>query len=447
MEHVQTSFRERITLSLLSFFRAPIFFFIWLLTASIIGILLLAAAISFIVFLALLLLAGPFSLFAIAKAAEYAIFLFFSMSIVGIGVALISSIKGHLGTTQSVIKALNIETSGSGSLETQMIANLAKEAGLKATPTVGVYSAEDVNALASGTRASNSLIAFSSGLLNKFDAEAVQAVAAHEVAHIANKDMIRMQLARAMQKGLVAGFFIAPVKNFLRYTAFFASELMLKNLSRKREYAADAMAAELVGAASMQHALKQIEGSPEKDTSKPASKFQSLMISSRGDSWFSTHPTLSNRIRALEKPTTKEAVFPYPSAAAKLTILSAFLATILTGGAFNVITFLAACIFQTVIAIGTHFFGRKREVINALVFLVICLLVMACVDVVMRPIIYGLRMQIYLWFNLAVMLVWVSLTYVLLRWLGRLAVTKLHEYLERNGNPFSTGPNNSSLEP
>jgi Zn-dependent protease with chaperone function len=79
-----------------------------------------------------------------------------------------------------------------------LVDNLARKAGLERTPEVGIYPSSEVNAFATGPSRNNSLVAVSSGLLERLDTEAVEGVLAHEVAHIANGDMVTMTLLQGV---------------------------------------------------------------------------------------------------------------------------------------------------------------------------------------------------------------------------------------------------------
>ena len=85
----------------------------------------------------------------------------------------------------------------------EMVAELATRAGLDCVPEVGVYDSPDINAFATGSSPSNALVAFSSSLLNKMDREQIQAVAAHEIAHIANRDMLGTVLLQGVINSIV----------------------------------------------------------------------------------------------------------------------------------------------------------------------------------------------------------------------------------------------------
>ncbi|MFN7454811.1 MAG: M48 family metalloprotease, partial [Pseudobdellovibrionaceae bacterium] len=74
----------------------------------------------------------------------------------------------------------------------EMVHNMSRRAGLPKMPEVGVYESPEINAFATGPSKSNSLVAVSTGLLRAMNKEEVEGVIGHEVAHIANGDMVTM---------------------------------------------------------------------------------------------------------------------------------------------------------------------------------------------------------------------------------------------------------------
>lgn len=79
---------------------------------------------------------------------------------------------------------------------------LASKLNLNAIPFVGHYQADEINAFAMGTRHDNAMIAVSEDAIEKLSKEELDAVLAHELAHIANNDMARMTFLRGAQEAL-----------------------------------------------------------------------------------------------------------------------------------------------------------------------------------------------------------------------------------------------------
>lgn len=100
----------------------------------------------------------------------------------------------------------------------QTVHQLAAKAGLQKMPEVGIYESEELNAFATGPTKNRSLVAVSTGLLDRMDRGEVEGVLGHEIAHIANGDMVTMTLVQ----GVVNAF----VMFFARILAFAVSQLV-----------------------------------------------------------------------------------------------------------------------------------------------------------------------------------------------------------------------------
>lgn len=210
---------------------------------------------------------------------------------------------------------------------THKVHALARRAGLNNVPEVYFYNSPEVNAFATGPSRNNSLVAVSSGLIEKMTDDEVDGVLAHEVSHIANGDMVTMTLVQGIVSSFVmfatyiisnivmnaiqgddddgrsiGDFFLYHIIHNILYTLLsFMSLPLVMYISRWREYRADAGAAKLAGKEKMKAALvclKDNIGNIEKhDTSVE------VMAISSGKSWnelFSSHPSLDKRIKALE---------------------------------------------------------------------------------------------------------------------------------------------------
>lgn len=198
--------------------------------------------------------------------------------------------------------------------------DLARRAGLPKMPEVGIYESPEVNAFATGPSKSRSLVAVSSGLLQRMDKESVEGVLGHEVAHIANGDMVTMTLIQGVVNAFVIFFsrIIATVigqnvdrdKRFMvEFVSIIALQIVFGMLgaivvnyfSRAREFRADAGGAHLAGRDRMVRALQSLGAVavPVEDHKG----FATLKINDR-KGWaqmFSTHPTLEERIARLQR--------------------------------------------------------------------------------------------------------------------------------------------------
>src|SRR5690554_3432208 len=94
----------------------------------------------------------------------------------------------------------------------EKVHRLSRAAGLTHMPEVGIYYSKEVNAFATGPSKKRSLVAVSAGLLEEMDDDAVEGVIAHEVAHVANGDMVTMTLLQGVVNTFVV--FLARIAAF-----------------------------------------------------------------------------------------------------------------------------------------------------------------------------------------------------------------------------------------
>ncbi len=209
----------------------------------------------------------------------------------------------------------------------QTVHELARGARLPTMPEVGIYDSPEVNAFATGPTKARSLVAVSSGLLQRMSQAEIRGVLGHEVAHIANGDMVTMTLiqgvvnafvmflARAIafaltmtgrdrdseESGTPMSYFVVQI--VLEIVFMILGSMVVAWFSRLREYRADIGGARLAGRQNMIQALEGLRRTFERvdPTAQPA--IQALKISSRPSGWmhlFSTHPPLEERIERLK---------------------------------------------------------------------------------------------------------------------------------------------------
>ena len=194
-------------------------------------------------------------------------------------------------------------------------------------PEVYVYPSQELNAFATGPSKNNSLVAVSEGLLRDMNRDEIEGVIAHEVAHIANGDMVTMALVQGVVNAFVmflARIVAFAIDNFLRgdddeggglgYFGYWITVSVLQivfgsltmpvvaGFSRYREYRADAGGAKLAGKDKMIAALEALQENfsiDRLDQSQPSLK--AMKISGGGlVKLLSTHPPLEDRIAALK---------------------------------------------------------------------------------------------------------------------------------------------------
>jgi heat shock protein HtpX len=202
------------------------------------------------------------------------------------------------------------------------VESLAKKAEIP-MPQVGIYESEEINAFATGPTKNRSLVAVSSGLLNKMNKSQLRGVLAHEVAHISNGDMVTMTLLQGVVNAIVMfvarviGFFASQAveeekRSWVQFIIVFICEIALGMLgmlvvaafSRAREFRADKGGATYSSRNDMISALKKLQETIEIQEENPQSSLATLKISQKPNSFlslFSTHPDLEERIANLEK--------------------------------------------------------------------------------------------------------------------------------------------------
>jgi heat shock protein HtpX len=260
--------------------------------------------------------------FGISWAGNSTIYIFYTF--MGFGGALIGlAISRQMAKWSMGVKVIDPQVHDPQLRQLVMtVHQLAQKAGLRKMPEVGIYDSPEVNAFATGPTKSRSLVAVSTGLLQQMDKDAVEGVLGHEIAHIANGDMVTMTLlqglintmvliAARVVSSVIASQFEERSRYTIQMVLFYVLQIVLSLLgslvvcrfSRWREFRADRGGAALAGRQRMLAGLKSLRNVyGAVDESQPS--VASLKISGRSASsfaaLFSTHPPLEARIRRLE---------------------------------------------------------------------------------------------------------------------------------------------------
>lgn len=201
---------------------------------------------------------------------------------------------------------------------------MSRTAGLTTMPEVGIYEGEELNAFATGPTRNRSLVAVSTGLLQNMNRDQVDGVLGHEIAHIANGDMVTMTLLQGVVNVFV--MFIARVvaytisqavnnkdlRPLVNMISIIVLDILLGMLgmmvvaafSRYREFRADRGGADLAGREKMISALKGLQLNLQMPSeAERAPSMAAFKISGKAKgflSLFATHPPLEVRIFRLE---------------------------------------------------------------------------------------------------------------------------------------------------
>lgn len=202
-----------------------------------------------------------------------------------------------------------------------MVHGLARNAGMKTMPEVGIYDSPDLNAFATGPSSSKALVAVSSGLLSRMNRSELSGVLAHEITHITNGDMVTMTLLQGVVNAFVMflsrviAFFITNrddergpglmyyvVQIGLEIVFMFFGSMVVAWFSRLREFRADAGGAKLAGKDAMVGALEELRRNYEPYPTAQAAAVQTLQINGHPTGLmklFASHPPLEERIAKL----------------------------------------------------------------------------------------------------------------------------------------------------
>ena len=241
--------------------------------------------------------------------------------IMGFGGAIISLlISKPMAKWTSGVRIINQPQNADEAWIVETVKKLADKAGI-GMPEVGIFEG-DPNAFATGAFKNSSLVAVSTGLLQGMTHEEIEAVIAHEVAHVANGDMVTMTLIQGVMNTFVVflsrvigyaidsflrkgdsqnsgpglGYMITTI--VLDIVLGFAAAIVVAWFSRHREFRADAGAAALMNRKQpMINALARLGGMHPGELPKSVAAFG---IAGGIGKLFSTHPPIEERIAALQ---------------------------------------------------------------------------------------------------------------------------------------------------
>lgn len=202
------------------------------------------------------------------------------------------------------------------------VQRLSQQAGID-MPEIAIYDAPDMNAFATGARRNSALVAVSTGLLRGMKKDEVEAVLAHEIAHVANGDMVTLALVQGVvntfviflsrivghivdrvvlknDRGYGIGYFVSVVVAQLVLGVL--ASMIVMWVSRHREFRADAGSAKLNGKQPMINALARLE---QRGPAKLPESLEAFGISGRDGQGlkrlFMSHPPIRERIAALQQ--------------------------------------------------------------------------------------------------------------------------------------------------
>ncbi|WP_395689362.1 protease HtpX [Caenimonas koreensis] len=240
--------------------------------------------------------------------------------IMGFGGAFISLLLSKpIAKWSSGVRVIDQPSNADEAWIVDTVRKFADKAGI-GMPEVGIFEGEP-NAFATGAFKNSALVAISTGLLQGMTREEVEAVIGHEVAHIANGDMVTMTLIQGVMNTFVVflsrvigyavdsflskgdnrsgpgiGYYITTI--VLDILLGFLAAIIVAWFSRQREFRADSGSAKLLGQKQpMINALARLGGMVPGELPK---SLQAMGITSGVGKLFSTHPPIEERIAALQ---------------------------------------------------------------------------------------------------------------------------------------------------
>ena len=204
------------------------------------------------------------------------------------------------------------------------VEDLARQAGVK-TPEVAIYEGA-ANAFATGAFKNSALVAVSTDIMRQMTKEELRAVLGHEMSHVSNGDMVTLTLVQGVLNAFVivisrvlasvlanagngeggrrrnnGGLYFLLVM-VLQIALGILASLVVMWFSRKREYAADAGSAKLLGTPSAMIAALRRLGNLQPGTLPDSLRAMGIAEGKKTSIW-STHPSIEDRINALQNLT------------------------------------------------------------------------------------------------------------------------------------------------
>lgn len=241
--------------------------------------------------------------------------------VMGFGGAIISLlISKPMAKWTSGVRVINQPSNADEAWIVDTVRKLSEKAGI-GMPEVGIFEGAP-NAFATGAFKNSALVAVSTGLLQGMTHDEIEAVIGHEIAHVANGDMVTMTLIQGVMNTFVVflsrvvgslvdsflrkgdqentgpgiGYYVTTI--VLDIVLGFAAAIVVAWFSRHREFRADAGSAQLLGRKQpMINALARLGSLQPGELPKSVAAFG---IAGGIGQLFSTHPPLEDRIAALQ---------------------------------------------------------------------------------------------------------------------------------------------------
>ena len=249
--------------------------------------------------------------------------------LIGVGIWFLIAWAGHAALIRLATGSRPLERKENKRVY-NLVENLCISKGMK-MPKINIIDDDSLNAFASGIDEKSYSVTLSRGIINKLDDEELEGVIAHELSHIRNRD-VRVLIISIIFVGIFAflaemafrslrfagggnkkgkgGGAIVLIAIVVTAVAYLISVLLRFGISRRREYLADAGAADMTKKPyALASALKKISGDPYIEAVENRDVAQlfidnptpSTHKSASWDNLFATHPPIEKRIELLEQ--------------------------------------------------------------------------------------------------------------------------------------------------
>lgn len=248
--------------------------------------------------------------------------------IVSIPISIIFTLVSYWNTSTLILASVNaVPADGKYKYINDILDGLIVSAGMEHKPKVYVIESNQINAFATGRDPQNSIICLTTGIIERLTRQELETVIAHELTHIINYDIrlsavvsamggmiillsniiLNSRISKKYEENEKGQLLIGIISILIAIITPILVNLLELAISRKREYLADAGSVAITrnpnALISALIKISEDEEVLEENVDTVAQMFiEEPRIEKRGkSSWFSTHPTIEERIKAIRE--------------------------------------------------------------------------------------------------------------------------------------------------
>ena len=248
--------------------------------------------------------------------------------IVSIPISIIFTLVSYWNTSTLILASVNaVPADGKYKYINDILDGLIVSAGMEHKPKVYVIESNQINAFATGRDPQNSIICLTTGIIERLTRQELETVIAHELTHIINYDIrlsavvsamggmiillsniiLNSRISKKYEENEKGQLLIGIISILIAIITPILVNLLELAISRKREYLADAGSVAITrnpnALISALIKISEDEEVLEENVDTVAQMFiEEPRIEKRGKtSWFSTHPTIEERIKAIKE--------------------------------------------------------------------------------------------------------------------------------------------------